>query len=568
MEENFPAYKGSDAFIFVSYSHADRKMVLPELQRLREYGFNIWYDEGIVPGSSWREEIAQAIRGASAFIFFVTPKSSQSEHCQKEAYFALDLKCPVICIYLQSTELPDGLRMALNDRQAIKQYELADDVYSTKLLEGLEGLIPNKVPAPEPEIEVPQHEDNGVPRVLVLPITNLGQILEDDFFIEGLTEDLVAGLALSRWLMVIDSATSFSFLGKKVDPRKVAMELNAAYVVHGRMRKSGHRIRTTFYLTNVKSSTVIWTQQFDCDVDELFLMEDEIKHHVLSAIEPEYLNNQSVTIENRHTDLAQWELLVKARQVFWKTSRDSTIEARELLQQIMVEDRSDARVWALLAMTHMNDAWNGWSASIKDSLSLAEWASEQALKIDDKDPGAHHVRSTVRCTLGDLSQAEADLSRALQLNPYFAAALGDMARVRVFSGRLDGAIEFAKRAISASPRDPHIGLWYYWIALIYFVDQDYLRALPWLEKAITIRPDWYIFNRLKTVCLALLGRKEKAQETLRLVSVPANQDFEAILRANHPFEDEEPLTRYLEGLKIAGVNLAMDSGYDTNGDFR
>ena len=124
MDRPFPAYKGDEPYVFVSYSHTDSSTVFPELVWLNQTGFNIWYDEGIEAGTKWREEIAQAIKKASLFLYFVTPESAQSENCNREVNFAVDEQIPMIAVHLKSTDLPDGLRLTMSDRQAILKHEI------------------------------------------------------------------------------------------------------------------------------------------------------------------------------------------------------------------------------------------------------------------------------------------------------------------------------------------------------------------------------------------------------------------------------------------------------------
>ena len=388
-----------------------------------------------------------------------------------------------------------------------------------------------------------------VPRILVFPFKS-----EDEgslIFNYGLTEDVVAGLSTSKWLLVFDSGTSFSFSGTELEPRTAAQQLKATYVVHGRLRRIKERLRATFYLTEVSSGKNLWTQQFDRLADEVFDMEDEIKHHLLAVIEPEFLRNEEQIAKSRSTNLEGWELIMKARQLFWRITPKANLAARELVEEIIKGDEPDARAWGILAMTHLSDAWNGWSDSIGQSLSLADRASLEALKIDEMDAWAHHTRSAVTGTMGDLTQAEADLERALDINLHFASALGDMARIKVFSGNTAGAEDFALRAMALSPRDPHFSLWCYWIALYHFVEERYEDALPWLDKGNAIRPDWMIFKRLKAVCLAYLDQKDLIAQILNNIDVVIDENFYNVLKANHPFSNEEPLRRYIIGLEKA-----------------
>ena len=390
------------------------------------------------------------------------------------------------------------------------------------------------------------------PRVLVLPIRDHNTNEEDDFFVDGLIEDIIAGLSRSPWLLVIDSGTSLSFKDRQIEPRLIGAELGVSYVVHGKVRRSGSQLRASFYLINVLDGAILWSEQFDCDADHLFDLQDKIKSHVIASIEPASFQHQAASIRRRTQDLEQWEMVMRARYLFWKTSRDTNAQARELLEQAIELDANDSRAWGILAMTHLNDAWHGWSSSVASSLESADRASREAVRADDSDPWAHHTRAAVTGTLGNLDQAEADLHRALNLNPHLAAALGDMTRVLAFAGKTHGAIAFAQRAIEASPRDQHLGLWYYWIALVHFIDADYEAALPWLGKASAIRPDWPHPHQLRAVCLAWLDRREAAAVALAESGLRTGEASLVSIRTTHPFRDPRHLERYLDGLRRCG----------------
>lgn len=391
--------------------------------------------------------------------------------------------------------------------------------------------------------------ETNLPKLLVYPFSS-----EDEnslIMTYGLTEDIISGLSTSKWLMVFDSGTSFSFSGTDAEPREAAELLKATYVLHGRLRRNNDQLRANFYLTNVNTRKNLWSQQFDRSADEVFDMEDEIKRHLLGVIEPEYLRHEVMLVKSKETDLRGWELIMKAQQLYWQTSSKTNLAARELVEEVIQSEKDDVRAWGILAMTHLNDAWNGWSKSVGESIALADRASKQAIIVDEYDPWAHHTRSAVTGSMGDLTQAEADLHRALALNPHFASALGEMARIKVFSGNTEEAEDYALSAMDLSPRDPNFSLWCYWIALSQFVEANYEIALSWLDKGNAIRPDWLIFNRLKVVCLSYLGGQKLILQTLPNIEVELDASFYQILNATHPFTDEEPLARYIHGLKNA-----------------
>ena len=141
MDRPFPAYQGDEPYIFVSYSHEDSDVVLPGIQQLRDQGFNIWYDEGISPGASWREELAESILGCDLFIILISPRSADSDNCLKELNYALEHDRPVLAIHQEPTQLSPGLELALNDRQAIFRYDLTEEEYRDKVLSGVKAHI-------------------------------------------------------------------------------------------------------------------------------------------------------------------------------------------------------------------------------------------------------------------------------------------------------------------------------------------------------------------------------------------------------------------------------------------
>jgi TolB-like protein len=322
---------------------------------------------------------------------------------------------------------------------------------------------------------------NEIPRILVLPCVAQQPANEpvlEPHIIDGITEDIVAGLSASRWLIVYDIGTSFSLSGSTEAPAELGSQLGANYVLHGRLRGSPSQVKASFFLVDVVSQTVVSSKQLSGEVQDLYQFQEEVLRHMIGSIEPDYLKHQSEVAIKTPTSFRDWELVMRARHQFWQTSFKTTRAARELSLEALELDKNNSRAWSLLAMTHQNDCWLGWSESIRESMFQADKASLQAVQTDEQDSWAHHTRAAVLGSAGKLEEAEAHLNRALAINPYFAAALGDMTRIRVFSGNYEGAAEFAELAIEVSPRDPHLGLWYYWIALLHFATEQYNKAMP------------------------------------------------------------------------------------------
>ena len=152
MDRPFPAYSGDDPYIFVSYAHDDDEIVYPEILWLKDQGFNIWYDEGISPGTEWRTELSDSIKASSLFLYFITPRSVASNHCRREVNLATDLQKQILVVQMEETELPSGLDLTLSAMQAILRYEISDHAYRSKLITGVSAHLQRGVaqayPAP------------------------------------------------------------------------------------------------------------------------------------------------------------------------------------------------------------------------------------------------------------------------------------------------------------------------------------------------------------------------------------------------------------------------------------
>ena len=398
---------------------------------------------------------------------------------------------------------------------------------------------------------------NQIPRILVLPCVAQQPANEpvlEPHIVDGTTEDIVAGLAASRWLIVYDIGTSFSFIGSTEVPAELGGQLGADYVLHGRLRGSPSRVKASFFLVDVASQTVVSSTQLAGEVQDIYTFQEQVLRKMIGSIEPDYLKHQSEVATKSPTSFREWELVMRARHQFWKTSYKTTRAARELSLEALELDQSNSRAWSKLAMTHQNDCWLGWSDWVKDSMRQADKASLRAVQTDEQDSWAHHTRTAVLGSAGKLNEAEAHLNRALTLNPYFAAALGQMTRIRVFLGNYKGAAEFAELAIEVSPRDPHLGLWHYWIALLHFSKADYEEAIPWLEKSAAARPDWNVSTILKAVCLYHGGERENGTALMKeALPQVTYDDCMSTIGDTHPFADPEPIERYGEGLRGVGL---------------
>jgi TolB-like protein len=419
LETPFPAYRGDEPYIFVCYSHEDAAVVFPELSALRDSGIHIYYDEGIAPGHEWTQELADAIDNASRVLYFVSPASVRSRHCRNEVQYALGQEQPVVAVYLEPTDLPGGLKLSLGSTQAILRYELGAQEYARKLRETLTRQRPvgdaPATPKPiarrgrrgvvvtllavlvltvavgwwffehEPAIESTSNSGNEVPTVAVLPFVNMSGDPSQEFFSDGVAEDILTGLARQRGLVVRARQSSFLFKGRQTDPREIAEALDVRYLVNGSVRSEGGRVRVTVRLTDTETNTDIWSSPaYDRDLADVFAVQDEITESVVGE-----LGVRFSAFPRRAVAAEAYEAFLRGRDAFYRQRFASA--QQDLLAAIELEpDYADAH--AQLAQVYATEAWNS-PANLHELLSRSQKETAAALDLDPDQPLARGMRA-------------------------------------------------------------------------------------------------------------------------------------------------------------------------------
>jgi TolB-like protein len=341
VDKPFPAYKGDEPYVFVSYSHRDSSTVFPEIIRLKDQGFNIWYDEGIEAGTEWREALANAIESARLVVYFVTGHSVESENCRKEINFAVDAGIPIVAIHLEAVELPSGLKLTLSDRQAILKYDMSGDKYQQKLSTRIASYVDQ---APKPAAPVKQKKyspvvsgvavlavvamvvvglffynsqpasdtaPNKIEEVIdidaskklemdelretvaamrsiaVLPFANMTMSEETGFLSDGLSEDILDNLAQVEDLKVASRLASFQFAARGVDPSLVGEQLGVGYLLEGSVRQQGDTLRITAQLIRTNDGFHVWSKTYERSIAEGFEMQSAVAANIAYIAESE-----------------------------------------------------------------------------------------------------------------------------------------------------------------------------------------------------------------------------------------------------------------------------------------
>jgi TolB-like protein len=346
VDRPFPAYQGDDPYIFVSYAHDDVDLVYPELLRIRERGFNVWYDEGIRPGSTWREEVALALTESKLFLYFVTPSSVNSENCHQELNFALSRERKILTVHLVETKLSMGIELSLSNKQAIIKSDLSEAAYATKLNDAIRAMMPSMTPVALPGVTEKQAVD--AKSIAILPFANRSSDLEIEYLCDGIAEELITGLAKIADLRVASQLSSFGLKGQNLDAVGIGKKLNTANVLTGSIQKSGERVRVTVTLTDAETGDVIWSERYDGTLEDVFLLQDDVANKVVTALQVELgTATKSSVIDSGTQNPAAYRYYLQGSYEFLKQTRQGFIAAHEHFSRAQEADPGFGRAYWL-----------------------------------------------------------------------------------------------------------------------------------------------------------------------------------------------------------------------------
>jgi TolB-like protein/Flp pilus assembly protein TadD len=391
------------------------------------------------------------------------------------------------------------------------------------------------------------------PSIAVLPFANASGQVEQEYFVDGLVEDIVTSLSRSPWVHVVASSSSLQFRDPAQPLAEICRQLGVQYLVRGSVRRVDRRLRISAELLAGSSGDVVWGERYDRPDIDLFELQNEIAAKIVGTIEPAYLKQEerrAVTADDR--DLPHWDLVMRARWHYWRSSKKHSAEARRLLEHALRLRPDDVATLSLLAFSLCTEVWSGWTADPKGTSIEARRVAMRAVALNDMDAFAHFALGVTSLGFGDIDEAIANQRRALALYPHFAAAAAEVGRLLAFSRQTDEARRLTLQAMADSPTDPRMALWVFALGIASFVDSDPTQAIHHAQAAIALRRDWYMNHLLLAASLVQMGELPKAREAMAegLRLLPSLSL--SALRFGHPFRFEEDRERYVNALRQAG----------------
>jgi TolB-like protein/Tfp pilus assembly protein PilF len=392
------------------------------------------------------------------------------------------------------------------------------------------------------------------PAIAVLPFVNMSGDSEQEYFSDGITEDIITALSKLRWFFVIARNSSFIYKGRAVHIRQIADEVGVGYVVEGSVRKGGDRVRITVQLNDVATGSHIWAERYDRDLADVFAVQDEITEAIVAAIEPQIYAAENFRARRKPpSSLDAWDLVMRALGHYWRVTRQDNLVAQALLEKAISIDPNYGQALGVLAASHTFSAHMGWT-DMAAAAPLAERDALAAILADSEDPWAHYALGCAHLHNRRFDDSLAEFELALRLNPNFSLAQGYHGLALSYCGRWQDGIVAARRALRLSPRDPYASIYCGIAAYSHYVGRDYKEAMRLSREGIRQRSDFVGAHRVLTAAAGMAGQSEvgrAALQELRRVQPNISLDWVA---SKLPIQQPAEMQHYLEGFRRSGLS--------------
>lgn len=393
------------------------------------------------------------------------------------------------------------------------------------------------------------------PSIAVLPFLNLSGDPQQEYFSDGITEDIITALSRVKWFFVIARNSSFTYKGRTVDERQVARELGVRYVLEGSVRKAGERVRITGELIQADTGLHIWADRFDGEFADIFGLQDRVAASVVVAIEPSLRQAEIDRARRKPTEkLDAYDWYLRALPHFYTLTREGVDQAITLLDRAIAIDPHFALGKALAARCY---AWRnpqGWSAAPEEEKATAIRLGQEALRDGDDDPSVLWMVGFAMWQLRvDLDGALELYDRSLALNANCSQALTLRGWALATAGRLDEAIASLLQPLRLSPVDPEAFFTMTALGWTYMVAGRFDEAVKWTSRALRERPGFAPALRFHAVSLVGLGRLDEARDTVTYLLQLEPGLTASKLRQRAPIFDAQLMDSFVNGLRKAGL---------------
>jgi adenylate cyclase len=389
------------------------------------------------------------------------------------------------------------------------------------------------------------------PSLAVLPFNNMSGDPEQEYFADGITEDIITDISKVSGLFVIARNSSFTFKNQSVDIKDVGRKLGVRHVLEGSVRKAGMRVRINVQLIDAESGGHVWADRYDRDVEDIFLVQDEVTRKIVQMLEVTLTGSERARSQGRGKVNAEaYDYLIRARSCLLNFNAAALIEARAMLERALAIDPALAQAYAYLAIACCTEYVNAWNGRTAGDLEQALAFARKACEVNPHEPMSHQSMAASLMWLRRLDEAESEARRAIELDPNSSVSHGAVGNVLHFTGRHQQALESFARALRL---DPQFNVWIHAMGRVEFVLGRYNEAEATFKRRLIHMPTSDV---TRAYLASLYGHTDRHDEAHRvwaeLMAINPQYTIEHTLRVL-PYWDAAPLEQFVEGLRKSGL---------------
>lgn len=395
--------------------------------------------------------------------------------------------------------------------------------------------------------------DPAKPTVAVLPFSNLSGDPGQEYFSDGITEDLITDLSQISGLFVIARNSSFAYRNKTVGAAQIGRELGTRYIVEGSVQRSGGRLRINTQLTDASTGIEVWADRYDRDIKDLFAMQDDVRQKIVSALAVKLSPGESRRLARKQTgNVEAYNYWARGRENLAHMTAEENVEARRMFLRAIEIDPNFARAYGGIANTYSLEVELGWAkASFDEAIANSLTYAQRAVSLDEGLPEARWALARAYAWYRQPDRAIAEIEQAVKLNPSYADGQAYYALLLAYDGRAREGLHNIEQAMQINPQYP---FWYrHNLGVIEFMLGQYARAAGHLKEALDRNPNWQPSRQMLVAAYGQLGRVNDAQWEIGELRTAGSDVSLARIRERAPFRAAADQARLLDGLRKAGV---------------
>jgi adenylate cyclase len=389
------------------------------------------------------------------------------------------------------------------------------------------------------------------PSIAVLPFDNLSGDPDQEYFSDGLTDQIISTLSKLRGLFVISRSSMFTYKGKPVKVQKVAEDLGVKYVLEGSVQRSADRVRITAQLIDATTGHHIWSEGYDREPKDIFAIQDDITIKITNALQVELTTGEETRLWDKTTNLRAYEKLLQALDYIYRYTKEDNSTARRLFEEAITLDPKYVNAYAGTGWTHFYDARFGWVESRAESIKMALQYAQKAIDLNDTSDAGYLLIAGVYFLQGQYEKAIAEAERAVALNPNGAMGYSSLAGMVGCLGKWGESIELAKKSIRLQPFAP--AFYYHFLGRAYFMTGQLDESIITWKKVLQVNPNYLPAHAFLAACYSSLDRYAEAsaaaKEVLRINSKFSIESYTKTL----PYKNKADIERYVAALRKAGL---------------